>query len=294
MIKKAFSFLALVSVLVLSGCIENLQIPILKEQFVTLQEASSEDISYTIQAYPTEISPSKKLRIRVKIAANKDIENLWVNITDTCLFSSKNIAKHAEKLGAGAQRVFSFSLQAPKSVDMEMDCWIRFKISYKANATLVKDIVVLSEREYTQRAKRGELSQLRGEEVKLPSVLNLKVTFSEPEPFKEKEELYMYIDYANLGSGIIEKIGGSGTSIAIRFPDTLENVNCGEKFSCENNICTLATNKFLEFFEGKAERTTCELQTKDIRKPISTGKLIVVAKYKYELEDYIIVKLKRR
>ncbi len=279
-----------IGVLLLSGCIGNFNLPFAQANFITKQEVLTDDIGYAIQVYPTEVMPGEDLRIRVKILPKKDITNVKVKILDTCDFTCKDgeCEKEISRISANSQRMVRFTLAAPESVVMEKDCEIRFAINYTANATIIRDLVVLSKTEYAERAKKGTLNEIKINEIKVPSSLDLDLKFSQSEALRSGEKVYMTINYRNKGSGVIDTLEKG--SVVIEFPGNVKDENCDDYVKKSDNDNLYELDKNIKFYGKESEKSVCEF-TVNAKKPVDIQKMRITAKYKYETEDYIIVKL---
>jgi hypothetical protein len=272
-----WKIITLLTIIFLSACV---QIEAIREQFVVVKEKHAEDIAYKLELYPLTVNPGKTLKINFLIEPNKDLRNFNLSLIDTCFFETSENEKSFDFIKAGTTKILKFRLKA-KDVELETKCKIKFKMEYESDFTVMQDVVVLSKGEYEEREKSGTLGEFSIETVKTNNPLDVSISFSKPQPFVEEDEIYMYIDYMNVGDGIIGKIEKG--KIKITLPENLILKEC-------DDFKDGKLSKDLVFIKGKAERSLCIFDTKT-ESPVDLGKLLIIGKYKYEISDYLIVRI---
>ena len=277
---KKIKFFLVLLVFFLSGCTEFLGT--YRAQFVTQQELSTNDVYYAVDVYPSEVYSGEKLKIRFRIIAEKDLENVRIKIIDPCLFDVANREKTFKSLRKGMKKTVTFELKA-NEVHMSTNCRIKFGIEYDSFIKLIQDVAVLSSTEYRQREESGTLDEIEISSVKEPSSVEVELTFSEVQPFKENRKVHILIQYRNVGGGIVKEL----SNVKITFPSNLEIESCSG-YDRTGNYWWLSES--LKFYNGKTQKAVCTAKTK-ANKPIDIGKILIEGKYKYEFEDYITVKI---
>ncbi len=273
-------------ILALSGCVTNFPFSY-RSKVTVYEETLTDDIAYTFEVYPSSVYEGEKVKIRVKLVPKKTLKNVNISVVDPCIFTIPENRKKTITLGdlsANTQRIAKFELRAPETVEMNTKCKIKFKISYEASFSAISDVVVLSEAEYKERASSGTLNDIKISSSKTPSAVEARISFSEEQPFRDGEEVFMSVEYLNIGNGIPDKI--EKNNIKINLPQNLEVEECSD-YSGENEL-TLSKN--IEFYEKKGGKSVCKLRAK-ANVPIDIGKLSISVKYKYEIEDYISVEV---
>ncbi len=274
--------LPILLVLFFSGCTN---LPDLStEKFSLEKEKHFEDLHYAIEVYPSSISPGKTLKLRILLEPKRDLKDVTVSITDPCLFTIDK-SKAEKKLGtleANTRRYVRFKLKAPEDVEMETNCKIRLRITYTASFNVLTDVAVLSETEKLAKSKVSTST------TKSPSALDVSVSFSKKQPFIEGEKVFIYIDYENKGNGIINELNEG--DVEILLPSNLKLKSCEDYKKSANK---LILNKKIIFIDNKGRRSVCLVETR-ANSPIDIEKLVISGKYKYEIDDSVIVTLEKR
>jgi len=279
---EKIKFFIILLVFFLSGCTEFLGV--YRAQFVTQQEFSTNDIYYKVDIYPSEVYPGEELKIRFRIIAKKDLENVKIKIIDPCLFNTAYLEKSLGSLRKGMKKTATFRLKA-EEVYMPTNCRIKFGIEYDSSIKFIQDVVVLSSTEYRQREESGTLSEIEISSVREPSSVEAELTFSEAQPFKENRKIQIFIQYKNIGDGIVKEL----SNVKITFPSNLEIESCSG-YKKVNGYWKLSES--LKFYNGETQKAVCKATTK-ANTPVDIGKILIEGKYKYEFEDYITVKILR-
>ncbi len=273
--------LAALLFLFLSGCVNY---PVRKGEFTSYSETKTNDLEYAVDLYPSEISAGESIKVRIKITPSKDIENVRVRISDPCILEVKRKEKKLGDISANSQRIVNFELKAPSHVDIATQCKIKFEIEYEARFYSAQDIAVLSSAEYREKASSGKLGEIKISSSKIPSAIEIEVSFSEQEPFRDGKEMFMYIDYFNRGNGIPEPL----KNVALYIPSNLKVKECSSEYAL--SPFKLSLSKEIEFYRNRAKRSVCKVEAR-ANTPVDIQKLSVEAKYKYTLEDYVTVEV---
>lgn len=276
-----FLIFSLFAVLAAAGCV---QFPTEQASLANPQlTRETQDLTLQTEFYPEEAKIGKTLNFGMLIEAKKNLANINIDIYDTCLFSLDKNKETLNLLKSNTTKVWRFKLTAGQT-EFERDCNIRFKISYEANASVTQDFVVLSDAEYMERQRAGTFGAFDISSFKTESPLDMAISFSEQQPFQTATDIYMNIDYSNIGTGFLDKL--EKNSVDIVFPKNIDI----EKTKC-NDFTAGKLNKEKKFISGKAPSSTCKFTTKSAG-AVDAKRITANAKYKYELDNYITVKIK--
>lgn len=283
--KKTLLLLLLLLVLLNSGCVFPGQRAQIEYGYAS---AATEDLSLTVEAFPAEVKQEKStsLYFTVENKQQFDIESAAVSIYDTCLFTGET-TKDIGTLGYDDTETWSWRYTAGKT-EFEKDCNIRFKLAYIAPLNIYQTIAVLQEAEYQQELRSGEISKIDIQQYSTSNPLKISLSFSDPQPFIDNTDLYIYIDYTNTGSGFIDKLEKG--DITIKIPDNLALQQCND-YRQEGS--KLILDKDLTFINNRAKQSLCKFKTKSAQ-PKDLKTLTITANYKYELDNSIIIKIKPR
>ncbi len=273
--------ISLILILFFCGCINFPNIT--AEKFSLAKEKHFEDLHYAIEIYPSSVAPGKILKLRVLLEPKKDLKNVVVSISDPCLFTIDGGAeKNLGSLKANTRNYVRFDLRAPNHIEMETNCKIKLRITYIASFDVLTDVAVLSE------AEKLAGNKIAISKSKLPSALDVYLSFSKEQPFIDGEEVFMYINYRNIGNGIISELDEG--NVVIDLPNNLRVKNCGDYAQFGNK---LILNKKILFVDNRGETSACLFEAR-ANSPIDIEKLSINGKYKYEIDDSIIVTLEKR
>lgn len=285
--KKIF-LLTLLAAVLLAGCV----FPGQKSQVgLTYGTSSAEnpDISVSVSATPTEVTSGRNITVYFDLTNLRTDENLTdVNLTvyDYCEFDTGGqYFKNFKPIKPNRTETWNWKWKSP-NVQFERDCEIKFKVEWAGQTKILQDMVVLSDAEYYAREQAGTLQNISINSYASPSPISISLSFSDPQPWLAGEENYMYIDYSDVGGGIIDKLEEGKVNIS--FPDNTKVISCNY-YNKIDDVYQLNTN--LSFINRAAPKTTCTFNTISTN-PISTGTFRLSANYKYTLDNYFTVKIK--
>lgn len=272
--------LLLITIVLVSGCIE---FP--ESQQATLgfvERIDNPDVYLSSKSTPTEVKGGRNVTLTFNITSKQgfDIENVSLNAYDQCILTGEN-EWSKDKLRVNRTELWNWKWSSPK-VDFEKDCEIKLRTEYNSQYNLTQDIIVLTESEYYTREQTGNLSDLQPSSSSGLSPLKISLTFSDSQPFLDKEKITMFIDYENKGDGFIEI-----DSIAITVPNNLQGT-CNDY---KKHDGTFILNRNLTFFDNKASRSTC-IFTTNATQIIDRQILSISAHYKYMFDNSMIIKVK--
>lgn len=286
--KTAFLLiLSITAVVLVSGCIANF--PFAQQASLANPTVTSEtqDLVLKAEAVPLEVRSGKKLDLYFELDALKDLKDVSFNITDACLFSGDYAGVfERQDMKENKTRDFKVSLTAG-NVDFDTDCQIRFKSNYSARLIAAQDIIVLSEAEFLDEQRTGKINERQANFVSTDNPLQLAISFSDPQPFEDKTDEFMYIEYSNTGSGTLEKL--EKDSVQFTTPGNVK-ITCDD-YKADGNKLTL--NRDLVFIDGRAKKSTCKLTTQ-ANQPVDSKTLQITANYLYTIDNSINVKIKQK
>jgi|GEM_PF-5320734 len=164
---------------------------------------------------------------------------------------------------------------------------IKLRSTYVSNASTSTTVAVLSDTEYFQRKAKGTLGEIPTSTWTSTSPLQLTVSWSDTMPLLDKQNVQMYVDYKNTGSGIIENLMPHQAFFSI--PSNLEPKNCDDYTLVnlpEGNRLELKNQ--LDFIQNKAKRSTCTFVAHSAG-PIDSTSITGWVQYTYEIDNTITV-----
>lgn len=250
---------------------------------VIVMDTESPDLYIRAEAIPpTEVRSGRNVNVYFELR-NKNtysLKNIKLTVYDPCIFSG-DIEKLITEIKA--DKTYTFSLKwTAGSTDIDMDCRIKFRIEYDAEYTLSQGIAVLSEAEYEQRRFSGTLQEIPIQSSYPNSPLKILLSFSEVQPFINNEKYYLKLDYSNSGGGVVNVDSGA---ITIKPPTNVKDFSCPDYSSLTNN-------KALSFISNRASTSSCSF-TASTAQTMDIMSLYITARYKYMLDNSILIKVKR-
>lgn len=242
----------------------------------------SPDLSVSVQATPTEVKSGRNVNLLFDLTNKNSYSLTNVNLTlyDPCIFTGDN-GKFLSELKANRSFTFSLKLTAGNT-DLDKSCNLKFRVTYDAENSLFQDIAVLTTSEYDQREVAGTLSDIPIRSNCPPSPLKISLAFSDKQPFIENEKYYMYLDYYNMGSGVLEINSGD---VTINVPDNIKDFSCAD-------YDNFVINHDLNFIEGRAGSSTCSFNA-IANQPMDLKSLSISSRYKYILDSSITIGVKK-
>lgn len=282
-----FLILSVLLVVLVSGCVANF--PGIQQASIANPTVTSEtqDLVLKAEAVPLEVRSGKKLELFFELDALKDLKDVSFNVTDACLFSG-DYAGAFEKQDMKENRTREFKIiLAAGNVNFDTNCQVRFRANYSASLIAAQDIIVLSESEFLDEQRSGKINERAAQFVSTDNPLKITVSFSDPQPFEDAVDEFMYIDYSNTGSGDLEKLDSG--SVSMTAPNNVK-ISCDD-YITDGNALTL--NRDLTFINGNAKKSTCKLTTK-AGQPVDSKTLQITANYLYAVDNSINVKIKQK
>jgi|GEM_PF-2759899 len=283
--KTAFLLiLSILAVVLVSGCIANFPGTQRAQIMNPTVTSETQDLVLKAEAVPLEVRSGKKLDIYFELDALKDLKNVSFAITDSCLFSGDMGGFDNLELNANRSRDFKISLTAG-SANFDTDCRIRFGASYNATLAAAQDIIVLDDAEFLNEQRTGKISERRPNFASTDNPLRIMFSFSDPQPFENNIDEFMYIDYS--ASPGLEKL--SKGSVWFTAPNNAK-ISCDD-YNADGNRFTL--NRDLVFMDGRAKKSTCKITT-GAQQPVDSKTLQLTANYLYAVDNSINVKIKQK
>ncbi len=276
--------LSILAVVLVSGCIAN---------FTGTQQAGilnptvtseTQDIVLKAEAVPLEVRSGKRLDLYFELDALKDLKNVSFAVTDSCLFSGDMGGFENQELKANRSKDFKLTLTAG-IVNFDTNCQIRFRASYNSTLMAAQDIIVLSETEFLTEQRTGKISERQPNFASTDNPLQIAFSFSNPQPFENDTEEFMYMQYS-AGSGL-EKL--SKGSVQFTIPNNVK-ITCDDYVAGGNK---LTLNRDLVFIDGTAKKSTCKLTT-NAQQDVDSKTLQITANYLYAIDNSINVKIKQK
>lgn len=281
---SALLLILVLAVAAASGCIANF--PFAQQAGVMNPTVVSEtqDIVLKAEAVPLEVRSGKRLDMYFELDALKDLKDLSFALTDACLFSGDTGGFENQELKANRSKDFKISLTAGV-VNFDTDCQIRFKSNYSASFAAAQDIIVLSDSEFLTEQRTGKINERIPRFVSTDNPFRITFSFSNPQPFENDTEEFMYLQYsADSGLEKLEK-----GSVRFTAPNNVK-IACDD-YTADGNEFTL--NRDLVFISGIAKKSTCKLTT-DARQDADSKTLQITANYLYAIDNFINVKIKQK
>ncbi len=279
---KKLILLSLVAIIFVSGCIDFGG----SQAFFGISEITDNpDMYMLIEASNDEIKTDRfvQLRFTVENDGESELTNMNISAYDQCLFTGDNI-KEITSLRANKSSMWIWKWQA-RNTEIPRDCTVRLQTKYNTETKVEERFNVLEESEYYTREEQGTLGEIIGRSSFTDNTLRINVEFSEAQPFLENEEIFAYISYTNVGLGILNEIEKGDVTITV--PDNLVNGQCSS-YGKDGNNFTLIND--LRFVKQEAPQTTCKFIT-SASQPIDIGDITIIAKYKYQFDNSLLLKV---
>jgi hypothetical protein len=282
-------YLLLLAIVLVSLCAGLPEIPFINPGNATVQKAGmviideeSPDVFITAEAIPTEVKAGRNVNIYFELRNknNFDLKNVSLLVYDSCIFTGET-EKNIDALKANRSVQWSLKLTAG-STDLDKNCNVKFRVKYDAEYSMFQDIAVLTQSEYEQREVSGTLNNIPIQSSFPETPLRISLSFSDTQPFINNENYYMNLDYYNKGNGFIEV---EKENITIKTSSNIKDFSC-------NDYNDLALNRSLKFIENRAAGSTCSFTTVAAQ-PLDIKSLTITARYKYMLDNSILIKVKR-
>lgn len=264
---------------------------------ISFVEKGNEDILVRAELSQSELKPglSTNLRFTVQNKQNYDLKNFELSVYDLCDFTcNKQTLWTEETIRVNRTKDFTLNCKAPE-VESERTCSIKFKSSYSGELHQSHDVFVISESEFaTGKTKVSPTSS------STESPLKISATWSDPQPFVNGDSAILYLDYEYSGDGIIQKLAGKSDDNVgdVNFTvgknlEVIKNETTDRCIDFSESDGVFVLNKDLAFLGKKAKRSTCAFIA-TARQPIDSGRLVINARFKYNLDSSIPITVQPR
>ncbi|MBI4017635.1 MAG: hypothetical protein HY366_01670 [Candidatus Aenigmarchaeota archaeon] len=253
-----------------------------------------EELRITGSAAPNELLEHKKTTLSFELtnAGNTTLQNAALNLTDTCVLDPLNAEDVYTELGSirqGEIKGLDIDLQA-QGTNLTQDCTVRYAASYESAATLISDVVVVSEDELTRLNKQGASPDLRIFETATAGPVEISFRVSKPQPIPVDTTFLVYIQLADKGAGNAEPIEVG--ALTMSYPSTVEldAAGCDDLSATPDGL--LANGRDVKFFNHESKTITCKFRTVSGGVVNEVGQFRADVAYKYILRNSIAVKVK--
>jgi hypothetical protein len=285
-LNSALLLLLVASVVAVSGCIANFGGTQNAEFSILPVITSTQDLILKGEAVPQEVRSGKDLEMAFEIDALRDLRGISFAVTDSCLFSGDSGTFERQELKANRSTSFRMTMTAG-GTDLGIGCRIKFKTAYSSTLLAKQDIIVLDDAEFIDEQRTGGIGAKSPKFDSTSNSLQVSFAFSDPQPFENDVNEFMYIDYSNVGPGILDSLKAG--SVQFTAPSNVK-MTCDD-YAAQGNSFVL--NRDLTFMEGRAKKSTCKLLTK-ANQPSDLETLQITANYNYMIENEFDVKIKPR
>jgi len=300
----------LVIIVMASGCIE-----ISGNQSGLMQARISDhsffipndDITVEADVYPTTVIGGKDVSVTFSVTNNmpsESVTDVKIEVYDECLLDiGDEDSKEYDEIKSNVTKGWDWKWTTFETYH-KRDCNIGFRTYWSSIHRGTQDIIVLSPTEYDARYAAGTLSDLTAYSSYTENPLKVTISFLDEQPYQNGDDIYMYIDYKYGGLGDI--ISLESGDVSIKLTDSL-SISEGDKvplpeqpgifkvcsgiylFNQESN--ELSLNKELKFIDKEAPQTTCVFKAKDSEEVINSDTITFEAKYKYQLDNSLLVRI---
>ena len=279
--------LAAALIVIASGCTGqdgNVLQQILQIDVVT---GGVEDISIRAEV-PEFAREGRSYTWHVLATPSIDISDFRFSVYDRCggLFTALTDDTFSEE-SIMANRTKTFEINYMFGETQADSCKVRFKTTYTSNMSMSQGIVVMTESEWMEREQKGTRKDIPVHAYSTVNPLRMEISFSHDQPLIEEEDVRMYIDYYDEGTGIISSLEPG--DVKIEVPKNLEFITCDD-YKVEGDMIILDAEK--KFTNKRGTRTTCEFRTK-AEQPIDSRTMFIEALYGYELNSDFTVSVLR-
>jgi len=144
-------------------------------------------------------------------------------------------------------------------------------------------VAVLKEVEYFQRKAQNKLGEIPVTIWSSTNPLKVTVSWSDDMPLLENQEVQMYVDYKNEGTGFVGTLNPGDVTFTV--PSNLKFVTCNDY---ELNGDKIVLKQPIEFVQKKGKKSTCTF-TAVANTTIDSQALLGNALYNYELDSTVTV-----
>jgi len=274
--------LLLFAIVILCGCIgqdAGEQVKILDFQ---VTGGGVEDVTVTAKM-PEFSRKDRDFGWQIVAQPTVDITDFRAEVYDRGLFTNLTPDEvSADSINANTTKLFPISYRmGDPGLAEKTD--IKMRSFYKSRAMTSTTVAVLNEVEYFQRKAKGTLGEIQVSTWSSTNPLLLTVSWSDPMPLLDAQEVQMYVDYQNLGDGYIEKLNTSDVTFTV--PENLEFMSCDDY---KNEGGSLILKRDLDLLQKRAKRSTCTFKAVAAG-PVDSRSLTGTAAYNYEIDGTVTV-----
>lgn len=284
---KAGAVFLLIAAVMFSGCVGQENGETVKILDLQVTGGGAEDVAVTAKV-PEFTRKDRDFGWQIAVQPAVDITDFRADVYDRGLFTNLTPDEvAADSINANTTKLFPISYHmGDPGLAEKTD--IRMRSFYRSKAMISTTVAVLNEVEYFQRKAKGTLGEIPVSAWSSTNPLQLTITWSDPMPLLDAQEVQMYVDYQNLGSGFMEKMNAGNVIFAI--PENLEFVSCDD-YGSEGG--KLVLKRDLDFTQKRAKRSTCTFKAR-ASGPVDSRSLVGTAFYDYEIDGKITVPIIQR
>jgi len=279
---KELLLLSLMAIILVSGCID---FGGSQATFGLSEVTNNPDMYLKIRTSNNEIKSGRYVQFEFVIEnrGDTDLENIKIVAYDQCMFTGNN-TKDIALLRANRSTLWNWKWQA-RDTEFDHECYIKFRTTYNTHTLYSTTTNVLSESEYYTREDEGKLGEIQSRSSYTSNSLRIGAYFSEDQPFLTGERILLYINYNDVGGGLLKEIEVGETWINVT--GNLANGDCSSYTAVTNGFVSSTPFRFVS---KKAPSTTCEFTT-NATQPIESGELRITANYKYQFDNSLLLKV---
>ncbi len=257
--------------------------------FFTGEIAGGEKEEISLSAEHIETArENKDFTLTLLLKPKENLEDATVKVYDSCLFVNTTQQEFFfPKLKANKTEVMKAKYRLG-AIDFEQECELKVKTEYTGNFSVIQTLTVLQEEEFERRDRENTLDQIPKTKFTQAGPFLADFSFSKQLPFREGGNISMFVEYKNLGRGLVGKV--SEGSVSIDYPENaLELVRCDD-FSLESG--KLVSNVDIGLTKGATKKSTC-LFTTTAKTPIVSEPLKLSGSYRYRIDSSTKVKVEQ-
>lgn len=277
----------LLAIVVLCGCVGQSSNVLQNIMNINVAGGGVEDLTITAKI-PEFARNNSDFNWQLVVQPNTGIRNFRAEIYDHGLFTVVSEGDlSADAINANTTKIFPISYKM-ENAGLADQTTIKMRSFYRSNATVSTTVAVLNEVEYFQRKAADTLGEIPVSTYTSTNPLQLTVSWSDPMPLLDGQEVQMYVDYQNLGEGFID--GLSAGNVTFLMPGNLKFVSCDDY---RQDGERLVLKRDLDFLQKRAKRSTCTF-TANASTAVDSRSLVGTASYAYELDSSITVPIIQR
>jgi hypothetical protein len=225
--RKIALAIVLLSVIAVAGCTE---VPGIKQAFGEgeILVTTNPDLSISANVNPTEIKGGRPVKISFEIQNKQpyvSLEDVNINVYDQCIFTGDDEKIYTE-LDPNQTKGWNWDWNS-NEVEFERDCTIGFRTEWGSTYIMSQDTVVLSEAEYYNREQAGTLDNIQLFSSKTDNPLIIDISFLDPQPYLDEDDITMFINYRHDGDGFLDKLETG--EVSFDLPDNFKQKCYGNR-----------------------------------------------------------------